>query len=151
MKAKLILVCTMGATLLALSACSAVIQTDGDIEQTDIGVVKQIAIDSSHDGQEIEVPAGQLLVIALESNPTTGFKWELSEPIDEGSLALIQSKYEPGEQAKQDPPIPGAGGTELWTFETLTAGEAIISMGYSRPWEGGEKAARTFNLTVIIR
>ena len=151
MKSRLTLGSAMVATLLALTACSAVIQANDQTEQTDIGVVKQVAVDASYDGQEIEVPAGHLLVITLEANPTTGFRWELSEPIDEDILALIQSEYKPGEQAKQNPPISGAGGTEVWTFEALTAGEATVSLEYSRPWEGGEKAVRTFNLTVVVK
>lgn len=151
MKSRLTLGSAMVATLLALTACSAVIQANDQTEQTDIGVVKQVAADVSYDGQEIEVPAGHLLVITLESNPTTGFRWELSEPVDEGILALIQSEYKPGERAKQNPPIPGAGGTEVWTFEALTAGEATVSLAYSRPWEGDEKALRTLNLTVFVK
>jgi len=151
MKSRLTLGSAMVLTLLALTACSAVIQANDQTEQTDIGVVEQVAIDTSYDGQEIEVPAGHLLVITLESNPTTGFRWELSEPIDKGILALIQSEYKPGERGKQNPPVAGAGGTEVWTFEALTAGEVTISLEYSRPWEGGEKAVQTFNLTVVIK
>ena len=47
-------------------------------------------------------------------------------------------------------PMVGAGGVENWTFKALAKGETTISMEYSRPWEGGEKAAQTFELTVVV-
>ncbi len=150
MKTKLTLVLMMATILLIVSACSGQIMAAGDTEGTDIGLLEQVAVDASYDGQSIQVPAGQLLVITLESNPTTGFRWQLSEPIDQGILALILSEYQPGEKARQNPPIPGAGGTEVWTFEALAAAEITITMEYSRPWDGGEKAVQTFTLAVVI-
>ena len=150
MKTKLALVFMMATILLTASACSGEIMAAGDTEDTDLGLLKQVTVDASYDGQDIHVPAGQLLVITLESNQTTGFRWELSEPIDEGILALILSEFEPGEKAKQNPPIYGAGGTEVWTFEVLTAGTTTIAMEYNQPWDGGEKAVQTFTLTVVV-
>ncbi|HEY90485.1 MAG TPA: protease inhibitor I42 family protein, partial [Dehalococcoidia bacterium] len=104
--------------------------------------------DESKDGQTIEVAAGCLVTITLESNATTGFRWELAEPVDENMLTLIDSKYIPFEAEDGDEPVAGAGGTEEWTFETLAAGDSTISMAYSRPWEGGEKGVETFNVTI---
>ena len=147
MKAKLTLVgvlsvASIAVTLLALSA--------GGIDPAAAeGETEQIDLDASHNGQEIEVAVGDLLVITLESNPTTGFGWQLSEPIDEDLLALIESRYEPSENVEQG--MVGAGGTEVWTFEALTTGVTKISMEYSRPWEGGEKAVQTFEVAVTIK
>ena len=151
MKKKLFVVCALGVTLMAASACSAAIQDTGNAEQADIGALKKVNIDSSYNGKEIIVPAGELLVINLESNPTTGFRWELSQPANKGVLALIQNEYQSDKPDKQDTPVAGAGGTEIWTFEAVSAGETTIAMEYSRPWEGGEKGVNTFNLKVIVK
>ena len=155
MKEKAVLAGLMLIAATALSACVAdtsAAQEDvgaGQIaEQTDIGVVKQTFVDESQDGQLVEVAAGTLVTVKLESNATTGFRWELAEPIDEGMLALIESKYVPPQEAEGDEEVVGAGGVEEWTFETLKPGDATISMAYSRPWEGGEKGVETFNVTV---
>ena len=129
-------------TLLALSA-------DGISQAAPDGEVGQVDIDASHNGQEVAIDAGKLLVITLESNPTTGFMWELSESIDEVLMALVDSRYEPGADAKIG--LVGAGGTEVWTFETLKAGETTITMEYIRPWDSGEKAVETFEVTVTIK
>jgi inhibitor of cysteine peptidase len=146
MKAKLTLigslaVASIAVTLLALSA-------GGTNPAAAEGETEQIDLDASYNGQGIEAAVGDLLVITLESNPTTGFGWQLSG-IDEDLLALIESRYEPGENAEQG--MVGAGGNEVWTFKALTTGVTTISMEYSRPWEGGEKAVQTFEVTVTIK
>jgi len=148
-----LLVITLLASM-GLTACSAAAgangaETAGDTtEQTDIGVVREVFVNGSRDGHLIEVVAGALVTVRLESNATTGFRWELAEPIDEGMLALIESKYTPPEEVEKNEQTVGAGGVEEWTFETLKPGDTTISMAYSRPWEGGEKGVRTFTLTV---
>jgi len=107
--------------------------------------------DPSDTGEEVEVAVGSLIKVTLESNPTTGFKWELTEISDQTVLQLVGSKYEPGKEASQDPPLPGAGGTEIWSFKAIKQGESTISMQYSQPWEGGMKAAKTFDITVVVK
>ena len=111
---------------------------------------EQILVDASYTGQEVVMAVGDRLVVTLESNPTTGFKWELAEGTDQTVLELVESRYQPGPGASQTPPVPGAGGEEVWTFQALKQGETAISLEYSQPWAGGLKADRTFNLTVEV-
>ena len=135
MKVKLTLICAMVAISLCLCSCSS----------------GPVSVDASYTGKEVQIAAGDSLTVTLDSNPTTGFEWELVEISDQTVLELVESKYEPGEKAKQEPPVPGAGGQEIWSFKALKKGETTLSMGYSRPWEGGEKAAETFVLTVVVK
>jgi inhibitor of cysteine peptidase len=71
-------------------------------------------------GQTISVLVGQQFVIALGSNPTTGYSWRAS--YDENMLELIlgddgeQSTYKQGETAGD---IVGAGGIEYFRFKAL--------------------------------
>ncbi|MCD6567992.1 MAG: protease inhibitor I42 family protein [Dehalococcoidia bacterium] len=53
--------------------------------------------------------------------------------------------------APENTDMVGAPGKEVWTFEALEKGSSTISMEYSQPWEGGEKAAQTFSLTVVVK
>ena len=133
MKPKLVLTCAMVVILLSLCACSP--------------APKQVSVDVSYDGKEVEITVGGSLTITLESNPTTGFQWELTEITDQTVLQQTDHEFKPPETGA---PV-GAGGEEVWTFKGLKAGESIISMEYSRPWEGGEKAVETFNLTVVVK
>ncbi len=156
MKARLAVLSMIVIGAMALSACSSTLnaapwQEDLATEvgqKTEIGIPRVTAVDVTSDGHVVEVVAGSIVEITLESNPTTGFRWELAGPIDDRMLALIESEYLLGEKARQDPPVPGAGGTEVWTFETLAAGDTTVSLAYSRPWEGGEKGIQTFTVTL---
>jgi inhibitor of cysteine peptidase len=87
------------------------------------------------------------LTVSLCSNPTTGFKWELTEVTDEAVLEYEGNEYIPPEATG----AVGAGGKEVWTFQVLRPGESTISMEYSRPGESGEKGEWTFTLTATIK
>jgi len=84
-------------------------------------------------------------IISLQSNPSTGYSWQLASPVDEKIVKLIDSQY----VAKKTKMV-GAGGKELWTFETQAMGKAEISLEYVRPWEKDVPAARQEVFTVLV-
>jgi inhibitor of cysteine peptidase len=93
------------------------------------------------------IKTGDAITVTVASNPTTGFKWELagiSEP------AVIAQDGEP-EYVPPESSALGAGGQEVWTFKALKKGSSLISLVYSRPWEGGEKAERTLKISVTVK
>jgi inhibitor of cysteine peptidase len=133
MKLKPILICTIAAILLCLVACASAPQ--------------EVSVDASYSGKEAELGVGGSLIVTLESNPaSTGFQWELTENSDETVLQRVDQRYEPPEEGG----MVGAPGKEIWTFKALKKGESSISLEYSQPWEGGTKAAETFELTVVV-
>jgi inhibitor of cysteine peptidase len=83
-------------------------------------------------GENIDISVGQEFIIALGSNPTTGYSWQAS--YDDTMLQLVESTYEPEET---DENVVGGGGTEFFRFKALAAGEVEITMTYAQPWEGG--------------
>ena len=109
-------------------------------------VASDILVDGSYAGKEVEIVAGGSLTVTLESNPTTGFQWELAGISDEAVLELIDQEFVAPETA-----LVGAGGKELWTFKVLNEGVSEISMEYRRPWEEGIEPAETLTLTVIVK
>lgn len=104
-------------------------------------------VDASDSGSQLELAVGETLTVNLESNPTTGFTWILADP--EGMLEVTSHEYVM-DPTGFDPPPPGLGGVDVWTFTALAEGKTTISMEYSRPWDGGEKAVQTFDLTVVV-
>ena len=86
-------------------------------------------------GEDINVEVGQEFIIALGSNPSTGYSWQAS--YDETMLELVggESTYEADET---DEEVVGGGGTEFFRFKALKAGAVEITMTYAQPWEGGE-------------
>ena len=100
-------------------------------------------------GQTIDIGINQEFVIALGSNPTTGYNWQVSH--DETMLELIggESTYEPGKEAEQG--LVGAGGIEYFRFKALETGETEITLVYQRPWEEPTPQAETKVFTASIR
>jgi len=112
-------------------------------------IEKAVSVNASHAGEEVIVAVGGLLIVTLESNLTTGFMWTLEENSDESVLQEVGHEYVAAETT--EPPMPGTGGEELWTFQALKEGTSIISMKYSRLWEEGVEPAETFSLTVVVK
>ncbi len=108
-------------------------------------VTGELIVDESASGTEVKLAIGESVIVKLASNPSTGFQWELAELTDETVLKQTNQLFS---IEGTDPP-PGTPGKESWVFEAIGAGTSTISMEYSRPWEGGEKAVEIFTLTVI--
>ncbi len=97
--------------------------------------------------QEIDLTYPQSLVVSLASNPSTGFSWSANATIsDPAIISQYEHNVVPAASSQ-----PGAPGKEVWTFKPLKAGIANISMGYSRPWQGGEQNEWTFKLIVTVK
>ena len=80
-----------------------------------------------------EAPAPQTVTLTLDSNPTTGFSWQVEQSEE---LFRVESIYT---EDRTDEPITGSGGTETITLTPLKAGKTEVTLTYARPWEGGEK------------
>jgi inhibitor of cysteine peptidase len=132
MKSKLLLIGLVTAALLVMIACSS--------------PTKQISVDESSSGKQVEIAAGGSLTITLESNVTTGYSWELKQIGDTSVLEKTDNKYEAPTSS-----LIGAGGKEVWNFKALKAGKTTLSMEYSQPWAGGQKGAKSFTLIVEVK
>ena len=80
-----------------------------------------------------EAPAPQTVTLTLDSNPTTGFSWQVEQSEE---LFRVESVYT---EDRTDEPVTGSGGTETITLTPLKAGKTEVTLTYARPWEGGEK------------
>jgi len=95
----------------------------------------------------IELNVNDIFTVTLCSNQSTGFQWsEIAEINDRAVLQQTDHEYTPPEGT-----LVGAAGEETWTFKALKKGTTGITMEYSRPWEGGEQAEWTFNVTVTVK
>jgi inhibitor of cysteine peptidase len=117
--------------LLALAACGG-------------GAPEPVELTSADDGTTVELEEGQELVIRLESNQTTGFRWNLVEAPPEETLEQVSAEYEEPEDG-----LVGEGGTEVWTFRAAGPGEGALKLGYFRPFEPDDVQG-TFTVTVEV-
>ena len=68
---------------------------------------EEVSVDASYDGKEVEIAVGNALIVTLESNATTGFKWELTELTSQlEEPAPREEAEEPGPEPEQEGPKP---------------------------------------------
>jgi len=91
----------------------------------------------------ISVGIDQEFIIALDSNPTTGYDWEESH--DPYKLILVEKKYEPDEKAAG---LVGAGGTQYFRFTSQKTGETEVTFTYKRPWETDYAEQKVFKVDI---
>lgn len=110
------------------------------------GVGVPVRIDAEDNGSTVTLERGQTLVLTLESNPTTGYSWELGE-FDEAVLELTSSVYVPYGHSSGK---VGSGGEEIWYFWAQSPGGTMLYLEYLRAWEKGSEPAATFTVTVQV-
>lgn len=99
---------------------------------------------------------GTQFALLLESNPTTGYSWQLAEPLDESMVILVSKEYEQSkeksgsESGGEGETMVGVGGEDVWTFRAVGEGETEISLKYVRPWEPASPEDETITVTVNI-
>ena len=104
-------------------------------------------VNEDNDGGQIELELGKLLVVTLESNPSTGYRWELVENNESILKQFGQAEFKSSETG--DPPIVGAGGWEIFRFKAVSAGQMTLKLVYHRSWEDVEPL-KTFSIQVVI-
>ena len=91
------------------------------------------------------VVEGKNFTVSLESNQTTGYNWELAQPLDTNFVKLISTDY----VAPTDSAL-GAPGKEVWQFQALKVGNTAIVLEYDRPWENEATPAKKHTRNVTI-
>lgn len=89
---------------------------------------------------------GDEFVLTLESNPTTGYRWQLAEKPDENIVKLVSSEYK-----ATGTKLVGAGGNDVWTFRAEGKGKTTINLIYVRPWEKDAPPAKTAAVIIIVQ
>jgi inhibitor of cysteine peptidase len=106
---------------------------------------EEVSMKKSTSGQ-FDVVVGEEFSLTLASNATTGYHWELAEPLNEAIVKLVGSQYQ-----APNTNLLGAGGQEVWTFRAVGAGQTTINLKYVRPWEKDMPPAETASYTVSVR
>src|SRR5574344_1065796 len=85
--------------------------------------------------------------IKLESNPSTGYSWDLSKTVDKSYVKLVKNSYK---QNRCNPRMVGVGGVETFVFKPLKKGSTTIYFEYKRPWEK-ENVVETKTVNIFIK
>ena len=112
------------------------------------GSPNEIRLDAGDDGTQVEMKKGQILVITLDSNPSTGNRWDMVVSED-GTLQQVgEAEFRQGLWARR---MVGAGGKEILRFKAEKAGQTDLELVYHQPREKGVKPAKTFTVQVVVR
>ena len=97
--------------------------------------------------QIINTGVNQEFTIALGSNPSTGYSWQVA--YDEEALTLAEKTYKERDNTGEQ--IVGADGTEYFKFKPLSKGETKVTFTYRRPWEQPSSQDQTLVFTVNVK
>jgi inhibitor of cysteine peptidase len=126
---KLIFHCFLLITLILCTGCQSSNLITAGKEPTDI----------------IRINSGEEFMITLDSNPTTGYQWQMARPLDNRLLKFMGTEYLASQKG-----LIGAGGKEQWSFQAIEKGKACIYLEYVRPWEKDAEPAIKKEFTIII-
>jgi inhibitor of cysteine peptidase len=92
--------------------------------------------------KNIDLAFSSKLTVKLGANPTTGYNWTDAEITVPDTLKQISRNY-----VSPDTKLAGAGGTEVWVFDSVKPGTVTMKMSYARSWES---KAPLYTLTIVI-
>jgi predicted secreted protein len=118
-----------------LSGCEA--KNDAPDQPSDLAV--------SDPARQLTAEAGKEFKIILDSNPTTGYHWEVMGELDKSVVEFVSKNYKAdGLQTT------GSGGKDVWVFKAVAAGEATITLG-NYPPDASADAEQTITFTVVVK
>lgn len=101
-------------------------------------------ITEAENGKSISIKNGDIFILQLRENSSTGYSWELnvSEGLDILSDGYMQDEA-PGDRV-------GVPGTHSWMIEAVNQGSQQVNGIYKRPWENMTGTEENFTLNVEV-
>jgi len=91
----------------------------------------------------IHTSANEKFNISLDSNPSTGYQWQI-KTMDQSMVKLVSNEYTPPTSG-----LVGAAGKQVLIFDALKEGNTMIVLEYVRSWEP-ENPVKTYSVGVIV-
>lgn len=111
-------------------------------------VAARLDVTEEENGKDLLLDRGDLLVVHLPANRTTGYGWQPSYSA-KGVLKPEGGAFYLANRASSH--LVGSGGTESWIFRAEKTGNITLTLGYVRPWEKGKAPERTVAWPVTVR
>lgn len=90
------------------------------------------------------IGVGDLAVLALPANPSTGYGWHRNWT-PRTALKLTKTHYAPNE-----PQLDGSGGTQYYEFKATRTGTVVVTVQYGQWWAGGQtEKPQTLTLNIV--
>src|SRR5438093_243763 len=107
-----------------------------------------VRIDERNADAPIALARNQTLVVTLEANITTGYRWEAIS----GFAPVLSELPTPDYAARPSPtPVAGAPGDMTFRFRAENPGTTNLAFAYRRPFEPNAEPAKTLRYDVTVR
>ena len=105
-----------------------------------------ITLTEQDNGRDIDLNAGETLIVRLPSNPSTGYNWIVAgEP---SPLELQKSTFQ---KKSSNSKVVGASGTSVFRLSASSSGISNLTLVYRRSWEYNTPPMKTFSVRVNVR
>ncbi len=94
----------------------------------------------------LSLHTGQMLIVSLPSNPTSGYRWNLREVSSEQLKSLGPEVFSSPEND-----LIGGDGISTWRFEAADSGSGRLYLTYQRPWESDAEPAGLFDCRIDVQ
>ncbi len=127
-----------------------VIQLNVSVASQTAGALQaELQVSETDKGKALYVRKGDLVVVTLPANPSTGFSWSVALS-KAGFLTQSGDPIFKATPSTSNTPIVGAGGTDTWTFQASQPGVVGLTFGYARTLDGKRTPVAVFAWPVII-
>ncbi len=102
-------------------------------------------ITSDDNGQLVALSTGDILIVRLEGNPSTGYEWAIRDTL---RPQVLRPLGDPKLECDEIGP-PGAPCTVEFQFRAASAGTTPLDLVYKRSWE--DEPIDTFSVIVSVQ
>ena len=104
----------------------------------------EVVVGKADRGSSIQVGRGDAIIIRLDENPTTGYRWAIDH-LDEAVLSAAGSDFTLGPGGGI-----GGGGERVFSFRARGPGTGRIELKLWRDWEGDASTVERFDLIANV-
>lgn len=106
----------------------------------------KVEVTAAEAGKAVRAAVGDLVVITLQSNPSTGYNWELRD-FDYGTADFYKSETLAADSGNV---LFGAPTKTVVTLQAVKPGAQDIKLVYRRLWEPPDQVAETFQFRLLV-
>ena len=104
-------------------------------------------INEAVEGARVTLAREQELVVSLDGNQTTGFRWSLTRDALPILVQIGDATYVP---RQADGKLAGSGGLTTFRFRAVVAGTTSLGFSYRRPWEVNIPPVKTIRFEIRV-
>ena len=106
----------------------------------------EIHVTSGDANKEIKAKVGEIIVIEIEGNATTGYRWD---EVAGRSDSVLESQGHEYKTRELPVGMVGYGDKAFFRYLVKAPGKTEIVLAYTRPWEKDVPPAQTFNVKIV--